>query len=140
MLFTRSSQFKMMTTLRNQRDDKLSYTFHNTSGKTRLLGYYSRLTMGRPPLLLAIMFMMTMKMANMWQQLMKIMARRYCVSWKQRRRFSLVSCLGLSGRQHQKKRSFVNLIIPHVSATSLIQLAINTGLAIDSLGSFVNSK
>ncbi len=95
--------------------------------------------MGRPPLLLTIMLLMTMKMASMWQQLMKIIAMRYSVNWKQRRKFSLVSCLGFRGRQHQKKRSFVNLIIPHVSATSLIQLAMSTGFAIDSLGSFVNS-
>jgi len=30
----------MMTTLRNQRDDKVSYTFHNTLGKTRVFGLF----------------------------------------------------------------------------------------------------
>ena len=60
--------------------------------------------------------------------------------WFRSSETNLVSCLGFRQRQGQKKRSFVNLIIPQVRATNFIQEEKNTGFARERRGSFVNSR
>lgn len=51
----------------------------------------------------------------------------------------LVSCFGLSGRQHQKKRNLVNLTMPHVRVINLIHEIRLVWLAKGMLGSLVIS-